>query len=52
MQLLLGLVCAWVAVTATALIAAVANKPGACGYLVASSFVIGAAISIAILMLP
>jgi hypothetical protein len=53
MELLLGLVCAWVALTAAALGAALAEKPGSLGnYLVGTSVVIGLAISGTILMLP
>ena len=53
MELLLGLACAWVAITAAALGAALTDKPGEWGgYLVAASVVIGVAISGTIMMLP
>jgi hypothetical protein len=53
MKLLLGLACAWVALTAAALGAALTDRPGVLGsYLVGASLVIGAATSATILMLP
>jgi hypothetical protein len=53
MEMLLGLVCAWVGLTAAALGAALTDRPGALGnYLVGASLVVGAAISSTILMLP
>ena len=53
MELLLGLICAWVAITAAALGAALTDRPGEWGgYLVAASVVIGVAICGTILMLP
>ena len=53
MELLLGLACAWVAITVVALGAALTDRPGEWGgYLVAASVVIGVAISGSILMLP
>ena len=53
MYLLLGLVCAWVAITAAALGAVLTDRPGEWGgYLVAASVVIGVAISGTMLMLP
>lgn len=53
MEMLLGLVCAWVAFIAAALGAAFTDRPGALGNdLVGPSLVIGAAISSTILMLP
>ena len=53
MELLLGLVCASVAITAAALGAVLSDRPGEWGgYLVAASVVIGVAISGTLLMLP
>jgi hypothetical protein len=53
MEMLLGLACAWVGLTAAALGAALTDRPGALGnYLVGASLVVGAAISSTILMLP
>jgi hypothetical protein len=53
MELLLGLICAWVAITAAALGAALTDRAGGWGgYLVAASVVIGVAISSTMLMLP
>ena len=53
MELLLGLICAWLAITAPALGAALTDRPGEWGgYLVAASVVIGVAISGTMLMLP
>jgi hypothetical protein len=53
MELLLGLLCAWVALTAAALGAVLTDRPGAFGnYLVGTSLAVGVAISGTILMLP
>ena len=53
MELLLGLICAWVAITAAALGAALTDIAGEWGgYLVAASVVIGVTISGTMLMLP
>jgi hypothetical protein len=53
MEILLGLVCGWVVLSAAALGAALTDRPGALGnYLVGASTVIAAAISGTILMLP
>ena len=53
MELLLGPLCAWVALTAAALGAALTDRPGALGnYLVSASLVAGVAIRGTILLLP
>ena len=53
MELLLGLICAWVAITSAALGTTLTDRPGEWGgYLVAASVVIGVAICGTILMLP
>jgi hypothetical protein len=53
MDLLLSLVCAWVALSAAALGATLTDKPAEWGgYLVAASVVIGVAVSGTILSLP
>ena len=53
MELLLGFICAWVAITSAALGATLTDRPGEWGgYLVAASVVIGVAISGTMLMLP
>ena len=53
MELLLGLICAWVAITSAALGATLTDRPGEWGgYLVAASVAIGVAISGTMLVLP